>query len=279
MIDLIILGVAIVIFGFSVVITREKTLKVIQRLGKFHRIAKPGFSMRIPIFDQVVGVMSLRIEELAEEITVKSKDNAFVSIPVKAQFKVIEEKGKDAFYILNDPHRQIKSYISNVVRSTATAMDMDEIFRSKDLFEKKVQEELNDKFTGYGYQMVNVLVDDPSPSDEVARAFDQVIASKRDKEAATNKAEAIKVMMVGEAEAEGKSLEIKASAYVKQREIIAKGLEELGINGPQLLAFLERIDWRDAIRDAAGNKGSLIIVPADMNLGGEVAKIKALTQE
>jgi regulator of protease activity HflC (stomatin/prohibitin superfamily) len=274
-----ILLIALFLFigAFSFVLTEQNTVKITQIFGKYRKTTRAGFSLRVPFFERVAGILSLRIQELSEVVGVKSKDNAFLSVPVKVQYKVIKGQEKDAFYILEDAGQQISSYIVNTVRSTASSMTMDEIFQSKDKFESDVEETLNEKFNSFGFKIENVLVDDPQPSQSVQEAFNEVISSERKKEAAKNYAEAKRIELVGEAQAQAESLELTAQAYVKQRQIIANGIKDI-VPESDLIPFLERIDWRDAIRDASSNQGSLIIVPANMDLGGDIAKIKALTK-
>jgi regulator of protease activity HflC (stomatin/prohibitin superfamily) len=176
------------------------------------------------------------------------------------------------------------SYVVNIIRSAANGLTMDEIFQSKDEFETAVTAGLKEQFEKYGYEIINVLVDDPQPSDKLREAFDEVLASKRRQEAAINDAEATRTRMVGEASAEGESLKIKARAYVEQRDIIAAGVKAAastldgiaGLSTERIFNFLEGIDWRDAIRDASKGPGSTIVVPVNFGHGDTVALTRAL---
>lgn len=49
----------------------------------------------------------------------------------------------------------------------------------------------------YGYQILQALVTDMDPDPRVKEAMNEINASKRIREAATNKAEADKIMQVG----------------------------------------------------------------------------------
>ena len=274
--DNVLWSIGVIIFlALTVVIVKQQSLKVIETFGKFQRVAQPGLSFKIPFVQYIAGELDLRITELSEAVTVKSKDNAFVSVPVKVQYQVISEKAEQAFYQLANAKEQIVSYIINVVRSTATELTMQEIFKSKDKFEQDVNVALNQQFNDFGFKVVNVLVDDPQPSKEVIGSFNRVIASEREKEAATNEAEAIRIKMVGKAEAEAQSLTLKAKAYVEQRRTIAEGMKGI-VNDADLAAYLVGIDWRDTVRDAA-EKGSVILIPSDMK-GTSFAETTAALQ-
>ena len=273
-----IIGLGIITFlVLCIIITQQQKVKIIERVGKFNRIAVAGISFKIPLIEYIAGELDLRIQELKESVMAKSSDNVFVNIPVKVQFRIITEKVKDAFYVLSDSTEQIKSYIVNIVRSTASEMDMEQVFKSKDFFETKVKEHLNEKFNSFGFEIVNVLVDNPIPAEEVIRAFDRVISSKRLKEAAENEAEAIRIKTVAGARAEAESLTLKAKAYVEQRKTIAEGMAKI-TDDEALLNYLVGIDWRDTVRDASKN-GSVVMIPVNMsgaNIGETITALKAL---
>ncbi|MDA0617558.1 MAG: SPFH domain-containing protein [Proteobacteria bacterium] len=258
--------VAVLVIGFllpfSVITVKQQTVDVIEVFGKFHNAKHAGLRFKVPSpIGQVVGTMSLAIQEVERSINVKALDNAFLEVPVKVQYRVIPTKIKEAFYELSSPENQIVSYIVNVVRSTASAMLMSDLFQSKSAVEDAVKSTLNEKFITYGYEIVNVLVDDPQPSPEIRTAFDRVVASEREKEAAANYAESYRIKKVGEAQAEAESIHLKSRAYIKSRTEIAKVLkEELHVQDGDILSLIAGIDYRDALRDIAKD-GSLIVVP------------------
>lgn len=269
------------IIGSMLLVTHQKQANVIEFLGKFHSVKNAGLSIKPPSpLGIIVGSMSLQIMQLSMEIGVKSNDNAFLKVPVKVQYKVIEAKVKEAFYELRDASKQITSYIENFVRSQANSMNMDEIFSSKNEFKEEIQKHLTDKFAQFGFEIIDVLVDDPQPSDELKRAFDKVLAAKRDQEASELEKMAIKNRIVGKAAAEAESLELKAAAYVNVRKTMAKGnsaaikefCEGLEVTHGEALAYFAGLDSRDAIRDAAQGNGSVIVIPT-AGLDGGAAQI------
>lgn len=283
------LGAFCLLMNSMIVITRQQTANVVETFGQYSNIKSAGLTFKAPWpFQAVAGWMNLRIQELGQEISVKSADNAFLLVPVKIQYKVMASKVKEAFYELDNPERQILSYVFNVVRSKANDMDMDEIFQSKDAFEKAVAESLKEQFAKYGYEIVNVLVDDPQPSEVLKAAFDAVLEAKRDQEASELEKIAIRNRTVGKAEAEADSLVLKAKAYVEMRELMAKGnseaiklfVEGLDITHAQALHYFEGLDTRDAVRDASRGAGNVVIVPVE-GMGGQagsVAQVAALNK-
>lgn len=251
------------LFIFCCVITvKQHTMQIIEVFGRFYNAKHAGLRCKIPYpIGIIAGTVDLRIMELVKVISVKALDNAFVEVPVKVQYRVIPEKIKEAYYELQNPSAQMLSYIVNVVRATASAMPMNDLFQSKNAIEDSVKKTLNERFSNYGYAIVNVLVDDPQPSQEVRTAFDKVVASEREKEAAVNQAEAYRIRKVEEARAEAESIMLKSRAYVESRmQIISLAKQEMDASDTAVLNLIAGIDYRDALRDIARD-GSLIVVP------------------
>ncbi len=87
----------------------QKHVGIVQRFGKFLRIANAGLNFKVPFIDQVAEVLSLKIEELDVEVETKTKDNVFVDMNVSVQYSVIPGREKEAFYELTSPKEQIES--------------------------------------------------------------------------------------------------------------------------------------------------------------------------
>ncbi|MFZ0978339.1 MAG: SPFH domain-containing protein, partial [Candidatus Acidiferrales bacterium] len=73
---------------------------IVQRLGKFLRIAQPGLNFKVPFIDTVIATLTLQVQQLDVKVETKTKDNVFVQIPISVQYKVTPEKVYDAFYKL-----------------------------------------------------------------------------------------------------------------------------------------------------------------------------------
>ncbi|NJB66835.1 regulator of protease activity HflC (stomatin/prohibitin superfamily) [Desulfobaculum xiamenense] len=284
---LIVLVIALLpIISGCFIITKQQKVQILETFGKYSGFRTAGLSMKLPWPIQIaVATVDLRIQEIAETVEIKSKDNAFLCVPVKVQVKVIPEKVKDAYYALDNPWSQILSYVVNQVRAKASSMTMDEIFSGKSDFEAVVETELKSTFEEYGFAVVNVLVDDPQPSDQLKEAFEKVLAAQRDKDAAVLEKEAVRERLVGRAEAEAESLRLKAKGYADQRNTMAEGnskaiavfCEGLNIDHALALKFFEGWDMRDAVREAAQGEGNTVLIPVEMGgMGRMAADLEAL---
>jgi regulator of protease activity HflC (stomatin/prohibitin superfamily) len=275
----------------SIFIVRGKTAGILETFGKPHDRARlPGLQFKLPWpFTAVRARVNLQLQEIEANVSVKTKDNAFMTLPVKVQYRASDDPvgAVKAHYELEKPEAQITSYVLNNVRQTASGMDMVELYANRDSMENQVQTALSERFARYGYIIENVLVDEPQPSREVHDAFNRVIASQRLKEAAENEAAAARIKLVGVAEAESKSKELQGEGMAKMREAMAKGLEnametmtKAGLTPQEAMAFLTETNRLDTISNAAAH-GNMVIV--DTRSGGDmtdtVAAVKAATAQ
>ena len=148
---------------------------------------------------------------------------------------------------------------------------LDGLFEQRGDIERSVQEELLEQFAGYGFEIVNVLVDEPQPSVEVKQAYNAIITNQRLEEAAKHEAGAIRAKLVGEAEAEAESKRLAAAAIADAARQIAEGradaiktLSTAGVDEKEALSFLETIIRVDGVVDASKN-GNLILMTANEN--------------
>ena len=83
---------------------------VVEDLGQFKQLLDPGLHCIFYPLSNVVGRMSLRIQQLDVVCETKTKDNVFVQVGVAVQYRVLVDGAYDAYYRLTDPRNQIQSY-------------------------------------------------------------------------------------------------------------------------------------------------------------------------
>jgi regulator of protease activity HflC (stomatin/prohibitin superfamily) len=204
---------------------RTQEVGVVEDLGQFKRLLEPGLHFICCPLQQIVGRLSLRIQQLDVSCETKTKDNVFVQVGVAVQYRVLVQGAYDAFYRLTDPKRQIQSYVFDVVRSTVPKLELDEAFASKDEIADAVLHQLQAVMKDYGYEIRNTLVTDISPDGKVKASMNEINASKRLKEAASHKAEAEKTKQVKGAEAEAEARYLSGLGVARQRKAIVEGLQ------------------------------------------------------
>jgi regulator of protease activity HflC (stomatin/prohibitin superfamily) len=283
-------GILAILFS-CIVIVRGKTAAILETLGKPHINAmSPGFHIKFPWpITIVVGRVNLATRQIDADVDVKTKDNAFMNVPVSVQYRASDNlRGAvRAYYELDNPEQQIRSYILNNARQSVSKMDMSDLYSNRDNIEKQVQSELEEKFEYFGFHIENVLVDQPQPSKDVQQSFNRVIASIREREAAQNFAEAERIRMVGVAQAEAESKKLQGQGVADMRREMAKGMKEAmstikdsGVEQKDALKFIIDATRLDTL-ESASKYGSLIIMDTDKqnNIADTVAAIKSVKED
>jgi regulator of protease activity HflC (stomatin/prohibitin superfamily) len=221
---LVLFAVGTILSGFFQVRTAEAV--VIQRMGKFLRVANAGINFKLPWLDQIAGRIDLRVQQLALDVETKTKDNVFVKIPVSVQYHVIPEKVYEAFYKLANPKQQISSYVFNVILGHVPKMILDDAFLQQSDIAIAIKEGLDDVMKTYGYAIDQALVTDIEPDEKVKAAMNDINAAQREQVAATARGEAEKILKVKQAEAEAQSKALQGQGIANQRKAIIEGLKE-----------------------------------------------------
>src|SRR5271169_6711046 len=114
---LLVIVVLVAVFGsFFTVETAQ--VAIVQRLGKFARVAGPGLNWKTPLIETVVRRLSMKVQQFDVQVETKTQDNVFVQIPVSIQYKVMPDAVEAAFYKLTDPVKQSNQWSTTSYSAT-----------------------------------------------------------------------------------------------------------------------------------------------------------------
>lgn len=224
-----IVAVIVAIFVLVTILKTMYTVRtysagVVERFGKFNRVARPGLQFLLP-WCETVRLVDLQVRQAVVNVETKTKDNVFVTIPISVQNRVRSERVYDAFYKLSDPVAQIKSYVEQVILGHVPGMTLDEVFASQSSIAAAVKQELDADMATFGYEIVNVLVTDIVPDAKVKSAMNDINAAQREQVAANARGEAEKILVVKKAEAEAESKALQGQGIANERKAIIEGLQ------------------------------------------------------
>jgi len=228
-VSIIIISVLSVIFFFlSLIIVNQKEAKIMQRLGKFHSVRRAGVSFRIPLIDQVAGLQNLQIQELRVPVETITQDKVTLKIEVAIQYliKADLDSIKNSFYELSDSTAQIESFVFDAVRAEVPKMELDMVYENKDNIANTVMEGLNSLLSSYGFDIKKTLVVDILPDSKVVDAMNAINEQKRLRQAAEEKGEAEKILIIKAAEAERESKKLHGEGVALQQMAVLKGREQ-----------------------------------------------------
>lgn len=257
---------AILKSGFFVV--HQQTKEIIERLGKFHRLANPGLNFKWPFLDKRVWTVQMRVLQLGVMVETKTKDNVFVKVPVAVQYRAIPEHAADTYYQLTNDQQQLTSYVLDVVRAKVPTLNLDEVFEKKDDIAAAVKEHLDDTMKSFGWEVLGALVTDVDPAENVKAAMNEIQAQTRLQVAAQAKGEANKILTVKNAEAEAESKRLQGEGIANQRKAIVEGLREsvkqfqeaTGVNANDVLRLVLMTQYFDTLKEIGVSAGAKVIL-------------------
>ncbi|MCO4813281.1 MAG: SPFH domain-containing protein [Flavobacteriales bacterium] len=268
---IIILVVLFVFLFKAVLIIKEQSSVVVERFGKFIKIADSGLNFIIPFIDKKAAAVNLRVQQLDVTIETKTLDDVFVNLQVSVQYSVRRNMVKEAFYSLDNPTNQISSYIFDDVRAEVPKLELDDVFAKKDDIAVAVQRNIAQSMGKYGYDIIKALITDIDPDHKVKESMNRINAAKREKEAALEEAEASKIRIVKKAEAEAEAKRLSGEGIAQQRLEIVRGFKESvedfkkslkTVTHEEIMQFVLMTQYFDTIKDIGANsKNSSILVP------------------
>jgi len=147
-------------------------------------------------------------------------------VRIAVQFHAIPERIYDAFYKLQNPRSMMTSVVFDTVRSTLPKLTLDETFESKEELAQDTLNSLRTVMEKYGYFIANVMVTDVEPDQRVKQSMNEINAAKRLQDAAHFQADAQKIRVVKEAEADAESKFLAGTGIARQRKAIVDGLRQ-----------------------------------------------------
>jgi regulator of protease activity HflC (stomatin/prohibitin superfamily) len=217
---------AVILLMTSFFVVEQQSTAIIERFGKFIRIATPGLNIKIPFVERISGMVNLRINQLDLIVETKTLDNVFVQIMTSVQYRILTGKVYEAFYILQKPEAQIQAFVFDVVRARVPAIKLDDVFSRKDDIANAIRDELKEVMTEFGYDIMKALVTDVNPDAKVKSAMNEINEAQRLRMAAMERGEAEKILKVKQAEAEAESKILQGRGLAGQRRAIIDGLKD-----------------------------------------------------
>lgn len=268
MIFLILLVIGLFFCFFTV---EQQSAYLVERFGRFVRVAMPGLNFKIPLIEQISGKVSMRIMQLDVQVETKTLDNVFLQIIASVQFRILPDKIYQAFYTLDDARSQIQAFVFDVVRARVPAIKLDDVFSKKDEIADSVRAELQEVMNDFGYDIIKALVTDIDPDKKVKAAMNEINEAQRLRVAATERGEAEKIIKVKAAEADAQSHILQGEGIAGQRKAIVEGLHssliefQKGVDSVQTQDVMNLIliaQYFDTLKEIAKNSTSnTIMIP------------------
>jgi regulator of protease activity HflC (stomatin/prohibitin superfamily) len=253
------------LFRSSFKVIGQAEVMVIERLGRFNRIARSGLNLLLPFIEQprsidvryyesdvsgikrITAASTVRID-LREQVLnfpsqpVITKDNVTIDIDAVLYYRVADPQ-KATYAVQNLPFA-LETLTRTTLRNIVGEMELDSTLASRDQINKRMREIIEEASIGWGVDVTRVELQAIEPPRDIQQSMELQMRAERERRAAVTNAEASKRAAILEAEGVQQSQVSRAQGEMEAAVLRARGQAEARLQ----LATAEA----EAIRKIAG---------------------------
>ncbi len=211
---------------------------VIERLGKFSRVLKPGLNFIIPFIETIREKVVTEIQTIdIDPIEVITKDNAVIKVDTIVFIKVNDPK--KAVYGVDDYKKAIEQLVITTMRAVIGSITLDETLSGKEKIVDDLKSRIMYDTPDWGVTVTTFDIQQIIPPQTLREAMEKQAAAEREKRAIETMAEAEKKAAILKAEGKLRAAELEARAQIALAEASAKSMMLInqGLEGKELPAF------------------------------------------
>jgi len=220
----ILLGIAfvlLVVLMRSIKIVPQKQVKLIERLGKYHRTAEAGLNTIVPFLDSVRDTIDLR-EQITkiEPQPVITRDNVTMEVDAVIYYLVVDPVR--ATYEVQNLKWGLEQLTLSALRNVIGQLDLDHTLASRDTTNAQLRSALDVATQQWGVKVMRIELKNITPPEEIRLTMEKQMTAERTRRAVVTTAEGEKAAAILRAEGQ------------KQSQIVqAEGSKEAAILGAQ----------------------------------------------
>ena len=176
-----ILFIAIIAYK-SIKVVKQSEVYIIERLGKFHKVADAGLTIILPFVDHVRSVVSLKQQTMdIPPQGVITQDNVTITIDTVVFYQITDPA--KAVYEIQSLKKGIEYLAITTIRDIVGKMYLDETFSSRDLINQKLRSILDEATDKWGCKIDRVEIKDINPPEDIRDAMEKQMNAERNKRA------------------------------------------------------------------------------------------------
>jgi regulator of protease activity HflC (stomatin/prohibitin superfamily) len=267
-----------VLFLSGIRIVRPTRRGLIERLGKYHRFASPGFHWVVPAIEKMyqVNITEQLVNANPQEIITNDNLNAMVDAQIYYKVKADEDSVKNSQYNVNNVNFQIVNLSRSTLRNIIGTMSLKSANSERGRINNDLHEILIKETTHWGIDIVRAELKEIDPPKDVQDTMNKIVKAENEKIAAIDFATAAETTADGVKRAEIKKAEgirqariLQAQGEAEAIRLVNEAADKYFIGNAQILRKLETTQ-------AALQHNAKIIVPANqqlVNVIGDMAGI------
>src|SRR5664279_1188517 len=275
--------VVVLIFALRyIIIVRQSTAVIVERLGKFSRELKPGLHFLIPILDSVRAVVDLRETVLDyEPQSVITKDNVATQIDIVLYYYITDPV--KSVYEVRNLVQAILKLTQTSIRNISGSLNLDELLVSRENVNNELTQIVDVAADPWGVKVTRAEIKSVNPPAEILEAMTRQMKAERNKRAVILEAEGEKQGAILRAEgarqqkiltAEGEGQALITVANARKEAVIAyfQGIHEGGASNDVLA-----LKYMETIEAISANPDNKVFLPYESSaLMGSLGTIKEL---
>jgi regulator of protease activity HflC (stomatin/prohibitin superfamily) len=272
---------ALLLISRTVVIVKQASTAIVERLGRYQRTLNPGLNILVPVIDRIRERVDMR-EQVASfpPQPVITEDNLVVSIDTVIYFQVTDPKA--ATYEISSFILGIEQLTVTTLRNVIGSMDLEEALTSRDSINGQLRGVLDEATGKWGIRVNRVELKAIDPPKSVQESMEKQLKAERErraviltaegaKQSAILNAEGAKQAAVLSAEADAQAAVLRAEGDAKARVIAADAeaaaitriYEGLRAANPQPNELAHR--YLQALPEVAkGEANKVWVIPAEL---------------
>jgi len=250
----IILGAVIVLlilFFMGVKIVRPTHRGLIERLGRYHQFAAPGFHWIIPFIDKMyeVNVTEQMVDAQPQEII--TNDNLNARVDAQVYFRVMEDEDsvKSSLYNVNNYKYQIVNLARTTLRNIIGTLTLRSANSERGKINAELHNTLRNETASWGIVIVRTELKEIDPPRDVQETMNKVVKAENEKiaaidyaTAAETAADGVKRSKIKEAEGVKIAKVLHAEGEAEAIKLVNEAAEEYFTGNAQLLRKLEALE-------------------------------------
>ena len=219
----------IFLFFIGIRIVRPLEKAVVERLGKYKRVADQGFNWIIPGIDKMyrVNLTERMMDVLPQEVITEDNLNARVDLVVYYKVKRDDESVKKSMYNVDRFEAQIISLAQTTARNVIGTMNFKRVNSERNKLNYELAKVLDKESDEWGVEIVRVEMKEITPPADVQDTMNKVLKAENEKIAAKDFATAKETEADGSRRADIKIAEGRKRAAVLEAEGRAEAIRKV----------------------------------------------------
>jgi regulator of protease activity HflC (stomatin/prohibitin superfamily) len=276
---LVLIVFALILALSTVKMVSQATVKIIERVGRYHKTAVSGLNIIIPFIDRVRATLDLREQLLPiEPQQVITRDNVTMEVDCIVYWQIIDPV--KAVYEITTLSRGIEQLALSALRAIIGDLDLDHTLSQRETINTKLRSSIDVATDKWGVKVLRVELKNVVPPEDIRLTMEKQMTAERnrraiilvaegEKQSAILRAEGAKQSSIVSAEGQKLSAILAAEGQAEARMRVADAeaaaikvvTEALKVQGGDPATYLIALKYLESLKEMSANANKLVFLP------------------